>query len=93
LKRAFSHEQPLWQILVNHNTETTFNEAWSALNGRFQDVMRFSGGLATVFPGTAAVESDFCVLKFEKNEYRTALLGITLEGILHCKQFKALLKP
>jgi hypothetical protein len=43
-------------------------------------------------PGTAAVESDFSVLKFEKNVYWTALLGITLEGILHCKQFKALLK-
>ena len=92
LKRAFSNEQPLREILEKHNTQTTFKEAWAAVNGRFKDLMHFSGGLATVFPGTAAVESDFSVLKFEKNAYRTALLDITLEGIMHCKQYKALLQ-
>ncbi len=60
------------------------------MNGRFPHLMTFSGGLATVFPGTAVVESDFSVLKYEKNSFRTSLLDITLEGIMHCKQYDAL---
>ena len=52
--------------------------------------MAFSGGLATVFPGTAVVESDFSVLKYEKNSFRTSLLDLTLEGIMHSKQYGAL---
>jgi len=92
LKKAFSNEEPLRDILEKHNTQTAFNEAWAAVHGRFKELMDFSGGLATVFPGTAAVESDFSVLKYEKNSYRTALLDLTLEGIMHCKQYKALFK-
>ena len=53
--------------------------------------MAFSGGLATVFPGTAEVESDFSVLKYEKNSFRTRSLDLMLEGIMHCKQYGALL--
>jgi competence protein ComGC len=52
--------------------------------------MTFSSGLATVFPGTAVVESEFSVLKYEKNSFRTSLLDLTLEGIMHSKQYDAL---
>ena len=54
----FSNEEPLWEILEKHGIETTFKEAWAALNRRFKDLMLFSGGLTTVFPGTPAVELD-----------------------------------
>lgn len=52
--------------------------------------MQFLGGLASVFPGTSTVESDFSVIGNEKNEYRTSLTDFSLEGILQCKQFKKL---
>jgi hypothetical protein len=45
-------------------------------------------GLASVFPGTATVESDFSVLKWEFNEYCSSLTYISIEGIMQCKQFK-----
>jgi hypothetical protein len=51
----------------------------------------FAGGLATVFPSTAAAESDFSQIRWEKNEFRSALADFPLEGILHCKQYKAVL--
>jgi hypothetical protein len=44
----------------------------------------------TVFPGTASVEADFSVINWEKDEYRTSLTNISLEGILHAKQFREL---
>ena len=48
----------------------------------------FCGGLATVYPGTATVESDFSIVNYEKNDYRTALTNLSLEGLLHSKQYK-----
>jgi len=50
----------------------------------------FSGGPATIFPGTEVVESDFSVLKYEKNLFRTSLLDLMLEGIMHYKQYSVL---
>ena len=50
----------------------------------------FCGGIATAFPNTAAVESDFSVLGWEKDEYRLELSDLYLEGILQSKQFNLL---
>ena len=92
MKWTFSNEQPLRDILEKHNIQTTFKEAWAAVNGRFKDLIHFSGVVGTVFPGTAAVESDFSVLKYEKNLCRMPFLDIMLGGIMHCKQYKELLQ-
>jgi hypothetical protein len=66
--------------------------AWHLLGEKFTLLRGFAGGLATVSPSTAAVESDFSLIKWEKNEFRSALADFSLEGILHCKQNKAVLK-
>ena len=50
----------------------------------------FCGGLATVFPNTATVESDFSLFGLEKNEYRKSLTDFLLEGVFHSKQFNDL---
>jgi hypothetical protein len=71
---------------------STFDDAWHLLGEKFTLLRDFAGGLATVFPSTAAVESDFSLIKWEKNELRSALTEFSLEGILHCKQYKAVLK-
>ena len=49
-------------------------------------------GLATTFPRTSTVESDFLVLGWEKDEYRTILSDLSLEGILQAKQATELKK-
>jgi hypothetical protein len=38
------------------------------------------GGLASVFPGTATIESDFSALKWEFDEYRSRLTEFSLEA-------------
>ena len=50
----------------------------------------FIGGLATMFPGTSSVESDFSILKWSKDEFSMALNDFSLEGVLHAKQFSIL---
>jgi hypothetical protein len=39
-----------------------FRESWKLLEGRFEELVDFAGGLATIIPGTATVESDFSVI-------------------------------
>jgi hypothetical protein len=61
--------------------------SWAVCQNRFIRLQEFCGGLPTVFPGTAVVESDFSVVNYEKSANRQSLSDISLEGILHAKQF------
>lgn len=57
-------------------------------DSKFNPLKVFFGGLGTVFPGTATVESDFSLINWEKDEYRSWLTDLSLEGILlHSKQY------
>lgn len=67
-----------------------FTQAWDIFKGRFNSLFEFCGGLSTVFPGTATVESDFSVLQWEKTPSRNGLSDLSLEGILQCKQYTRL---
>jgi hypothetical protein len=46
----------------------------------------FCGGLANAFANTTCVESDFSILKCEKDAYRTCPMALLLEGVLQTKQ-------
>ena len=67
-----------------------FQDAWKVLLRQFPHLQEFCGGLASIFPNTATVESDFSRLAFEKSEPRANLSDVALEGILHTKQYDAL---
>ena len=43
-----------------------------------------------MFANTAAVESDFSILGWEKDEYRLSLMDLALEEIIQCKQYELL---
>ena len=82
-------EETVFKAAVNASASfMDFPRCWEVTSGQFTDLRRFSGGLATTFPNTATVESDFSVLGWEKDDYRTALTNLSLESILHCKQYK-----
>jgi hypothetical protein len=70
---------------------STFADVWSALGSNgFQNLNAFSGGIATLFPGTCTVESDFSVLRWEKDNHRKSLSDFGLEAILQSKPFHRL---
>jgi len=72
------------------DSNTSFQQAWSIVEGQFDVIRNFCGGIATVFANTATVESDFSILGWEKDEYRMSLTDLSLEGIIQCKQFDLL---
>jgi hypothetical protein len=65
-----------------------YRDAWIGLQNTYPLLERFVGGLATMFPGTSTVESDFSVVKYEKNKNRMSFTDASLEGILHAKQYR-----
>lgn len=95
LCRDYREEEHFKRALDTCNdAETDFFTGWKAgYAGKFfPNLARFCGDLATVFPNTATVESDFSILGWEKDDYRTSLTDFSLEGIFHSKQFSSLRK-
>jgi hypothetical protein len=91
LLTAYRRENDISSIVDQHDHTTSFNEAWDSLDGaRFDQLRHFCAGLATVFPNSTSVESDFLILKWELDEFRKSLLDLPLEGIFQAKQFEML---
>ena len=70
----------------------SFEMAWEVVDGWFEILHDFCGGIATVFANTASVESDFSILGWERDEYRLSMTDLSLEEVLHCKQYDAIEK-
>ena len=79
LCRAYNVEFVLKTQLNSHNERTSFEDGWNPLQGRINTIKDFCWGLASAFPSTSTVESE--------NIYRTEFTDLSLEGILHIKQF------
>jgi hypothetical protein len=78
----------LKRIVNNHSFQIMFNDAWDALSAQptLNHLRLFCGGLASSFANTTCVESDFSILKCEKDAYCTCLMALSLEGVFQTKQ-------
>ena len=91
LRRASTSEANFKEMFGRcSDVKTGFMEGWELCQGRFDKLQLFAGGLASTFPNTATVESDFSIIGVAKNVYRQSLTDFSLEGILHDKQFETL---
>jgi hypothetical protein len=84
----YAREPNVKAALDKHDEKTFFNEAWDCLKGRFMQLRQLCGGLATSFPNMTSVESDFSIVKWEKNDSRNSLTSLSLACIMHAKQFE-----
>jgi hypothetical protein len=71
--------------LDKHDEKTFFNEVWDCLKGCFMQLHQMCGGLVTTFRNTMSVESDFSIVKWEKNDSCSSLTSLSLVGIMHAK--------
>jgi hypothetical protein len=67
-----------------------FNAAWSVpgIKEKYPNLMDFVCRLATVYSNDGVVESDFSILKYEKDQFRKSMFNLTLHGVLACKQYQ-----
>ena len=84
--KFYGSDPVLRAAIDQHDINTTFEQAWDCAPGRFAHLRAFCGGLATVFANTTSVESDFSILKWELDEFRTSMMHLSLEGVFQAKQ-------
>jgi hypothetical protein len=81
----YRDDENMRNVIDKHDVNTLFNDAWDCVP-RFKHLRAFCGGLATIFPNTTSIESDFSILKWELDAFRTTLMHLSLEGIMQAKQ-------
>lgn len=83
---------PLRTIVEGHTYKTMFDDAWDDLPAQptLRHLRAFCGGLATAFANTTSVESDFSILKCEKDAFRSSLTALSVEGVFQTKQMKTI---
>ena len=68
LRTAAFSERQFKSMLEEQDDSTSFEKAWGGgLAERFPLLCKFGGGLASTYPGTSRVESDFSILGVEKS--------------------------
>ena len=86
--REESGLKEILQQVQSHSDQSSFEDCWSPLKGRgFDELRDYYGGIASVMPGTARVDSDFSIITWTKDPNTQRLTDFSLEAILHCKQF------
>ena len=91
-KQQLSTEHDFCEMMQQMDDYISFDDAWSTISSRYPLLCNLFGGLASIFPGTSKVESDFSIIGYEKDDYRTSLTNFSLEAILQCKQYELLRK-
>ena len=66
----YLHDKTFKQLVDNTDEAKTFDEAWGGFYKEFPMLVQFSGGMASILIG------------WEKDEYRTQLSNLSLEGAL-----------
>jgi hypothetical protein len=91
LKRLIRNNAALWTELAaqaaQHASANGSDDCWGPLRDEFPTLRLFPCGLASVFPGSSTVESDFRILTFNKNDNRTLLADLSVEGEFLARQW------
>ncbi len=89
---AMCRSSASFQASINgHTHQTMFDDAWDDLLAKtFVHLRSFCDGLVTAFANTTSVESDFSILKCEKDSFRQSLTALSVEGIFQTKQLGAI---
>lgn len=82
LRAVYNHEPHIAKAFDQHDKNTFFNDAWDVVKGQFSGLPQFCDGLMTAFRNTVTVESNFLMVKWEKNDTRTSLTRLSLVGIM-----------
>jgi hypothetical protein len=85
---SYHHQSDVKSSIGSFDDSAAYRDAWIGLQNTLYvagEIRRWSGDhLSQYIP----VESDFSVVKYEKNKNRMTLTDASLEGILHAKQYR-----
>lgn len=82
VRNSSQAQEPLkFEVGEHKNQDSLCTQAWEYFQRLLAFPFAFCGGLATLFSGTATVESSFSVLQWEGDPSRSGLWDLSLEGI------------
>jgi hypothetical protein len=91
LKRSLRNNAALRTVLTaqaaKHASANGFDKCWDPLRDDFPTLLPFVCGLASVFPGSSTVESDFSIGMFNESDNRSSPADLTIEGKFHARQW------
>ena len=90
LCHRYRNEVTFKKELDRCNSYETFSDKWNSAANSFPFLLQFASGLNAIMGGSHSVESDFSLLKFTKNEQKSQMTNIALDGQMQSKQFKLL---
>jgi hypothetical protein len=70
--------------------KASFQSCWRPRFPGYSNIREVAVGLATIFPGSSSVESDFSILKLDKSPQRYNLADLTMEGQFYARQWRKL---
>jgi hypothetical protein len=79
-------------FIDKHDHTMFFNTRWDDLKECFEHLRMFYDGLANAFTNIISVESDFSILKWEKDDFRQSMMNLMLEGIFQAKQRRVVME-
>ncbi len=85
LIRWYNNDQHIKQIMDSYKHTVSFNEGWDKIDVPFSRLRQFYGRWVMAFSNTVSIELDFSILKWEKDDNRSSMTDLTLEGIFQCK--------
>ena len=68
LRLAIREETGLKSVLEakHFKTDASFEECWSPLANKYNELKNFCGGVVSIMPGTSSIESDFLLINWVK---------------------------
>jgi hypothetical protein len=82
----YRNDEVLKNGIDSTKSTASFSEAWNVIRrDSFQNLAEFCGVIATLFPGTCTVESDFSTLRWQKDDFCKSLSDFGLEAVLQAK--------
>ncbi len=96
LRLAIREETGLKSVLEAKysKADASFEECWSPLANKYNELKNFCGGIASVMPGTSSVESDFSLINWVKDpnsqQLTDFLIGIyiTLQAVQSYPEYR-----
>lgn len=92
LVSAYHTEPTLRSALSSCTDVASFDASWALVHGRFGSLHRFAGGLFSAFQGRAEVGRNLSMLQNKNDIFPRSPLNLSLEAILHARQFADLAK-
>ena len=80
-------ESTTWKFIEPCDWTNSFSKTWRLIERHFPYLVKYIGGVVTILPGTSTAESDFSILRWEKNQFCKCLSDFALGKFMQANKY------